>query len=371
MLNDRTWLLLGRKMSGEAKPEELRELEEILKQDPELYFSLHAIYDLWSQAPPEPSTDPEEAYATHIQRMRDRGVEGPFQDASTLTNDVDRPLSRNIPTTRMLVGFIAISLIAFVIWVTTTLVMPEPKPGLAHASSSEISTNNGSKTHIVLPDGTKVWLNAGSKLTYDKKFGEKIREVELTGEAYFDVAHNAAKPFTIHTRAMDIKVLGTEFNVKSYPEDHTTETSLVRGSIEVTLKDKHAKKIILKPNEKLLIADEQAMPSTPTAEPQRSETINKPIISLSHLNYSSLDSTILETSWVQNRLVFEDESFKDLTVRMSRWYGVQFEFEDPSLEATRFTGNFKDETVADALDAMKITARFNYRVNDNIIYLYK
>jgi transmembrane sensor len=174
----------------------------------------------------------------------------------------------------------------------------------------------------------------------------------------------------IHTKAMDIKVLGTEFNVKSYPDEKTTETSLIRGSIEVTLNERKADRIILKPNEKLVVSNEQVNDTVAVAKKAKA-AIQKPLISLSTLKYFSLDSTILETSWVQNRLVFENESFEEIALRMRRWYGVQFYFADEEIKSLRFTGNFKDETMEDALKAMQITADFVYRISDNIVTITK
>jgi len=87
-----------------------------------------------------------------------------------------------------------------------------------------------------------------------------------------------------------------------------------------------------------------------------------PVFSLEHVNYFSQDSTILETSWVDNRLVFEDESFEQVAMRMSRWYGVEFDFQDTRIQNLRFTGNFRNETVEEAMKAMQITAEFSYRL---------
>ena len=85
-------------------------------------------------------------------------------------------------------------------------------------------------------------------------------------------------------------------------------------------------------------------------------------MSLAHVNYFSLDSTILETSWVNNRLIFEDESFEQVATRMERWYGVEFDFEDARIQNLRFTGNFRNETVSEALKAMQITADFGFKM---------
>ena len=117
----------------------------------------------------------------------------------------------------------------------------------------------GSRTHLTLPDGTMVWLNAGSRLSYGKNYNTATREVNLTGEAFFDVAHNTQKPFLIHTARIDVQVLGTSFNVKSYPTDRTTEATLIRGSIEVSIKDRPSEKIILRPDEKLVVANDDEL----------------------------------------------------------------------------------------------------------------
>ncbi len=105
----------------------------------------------------------------------------------------------------------------------------------AHADNV-VATRKGSKTNLVLPDGTKVWVNADSRLSYGKNFGNQLREVYLEGEAYFDVAEDKRKPFIVHTNNIDVKVLGTAFNVRAYGNEVNTQTTLLRGSVEVMLK---------------------------------------------------------------------------------------------------------------------------------------
>lgn len=368
MLQDRTWHLIGRKIANEATPGELQELEELLKANPELHFTLQTIAGLSQQNPSENYLQIDLAYASHLNRMKEMGIDIPGADETQQLLSEDPFATRK--TSRRKAAIAGLSIAAVLALVIVLLYPPALKTGQAEKLQSEISTKNGSKTYIILPDGTKVWLNSGSKVTYDKKFGEAGREVILTGEAYFDVTHNADKPFIIHTKAMDIRVLGTEFNVRSYPDEHTTETSLIRGSIEVTLKDKRVEKIILKPNEKLVVSNED-QPDSLANLADKKQKHEEPIISLNHLSYFSVDSTILETSWVQNRLVFENESFEDLAKSMERWYGVTFEFKSEKAKQLRFTGNFKEESVQEALNAMKITADFNYVINNNIITITK
>jgi ferric-dicitrate binding protein FerR (iron transport regulator) len=358
-------------MAYEASPQELRELEEILKNNPELHFTLQALTDLWQQTPTEGSENLEASYLTHLSRMKLHGADLPgtheddFHKSSSLTTSKKHFLSNSW-------SLAAAAVVAVILFVAGTVFFANSRSPQTVAATipagSEISTKYGSKTNIVLPDGTKVWLNAGSKITYDKNFGEATRGINLVGEAYFDVIHNPEKPFVIHTAAMDLKVLGTEFNVKSYPDESTTEASLIRGSIEVTLKDRKADKIILKPNEKLVVKNEIPVNAGPVVtQSKKMVKISTPIISLGHLNYSSIDSTILETSWVNNLLVFEDESFEEVAMRMSRWYGVDFEFKDEEVQKLRFTGSFKNETVMEALKAMEITAEFGFTISDKHI----
>lgn len=374
MLEDRTWLLLGRRMANEASIQELKELEEILKINPELNFSLQTLCDLWQQSPEKNPHELEASYQSHLTRMKNLGGRIPGTNEDYF---VENPtlFSQTAKKTRISGGMVAGIGFASMAAVLIAVVVMNDTPVKTVRNhnppvTSEISTRYGSKTNIVLPDGSKVWLNSGSKLTYDKSFGENLREVNLTGEAYFDVVHNATRPFVIHTRAMDIKVLGTEFNVKSYPEESTTEASLIKGSIEVSLLDKRADKIILKPREKLIVSNE-TMPE-PGNHQAGSKNLNSgPIFSLGHLNYFSLDSTILETSWVNNKLVFEDESFSEVASKMSRWYGVDFEFHDGIIKNERFTGNFKNESIEEALKAMQITTEFSFRIADKHVTITK
>jgi ferric-dicitrate binding protein FerR (iron transport regulator) len=167
-------------------------------------------------------------------------------------------------------------------------------------------------------------------------------------------------------------VLGTIFNVKSYPGEKTVETSLIKGSIEVTFPSLSAKKIILKPNQKLIIDKTETISNV---------NINKvtaaqiPFISIQHLNRIGSDSTIEETGWMQNRLYFNDMSFQDLLKNMERKYGVSFHVADSSLDTIHFTGSFKDETVTQALDALRLTAEkstadFIYEIKGSQVFIY-
>jgi ferric-dicitrate binding protein FerR (iron transport regulator) len=235
---------------------------------------------------------------------------------------------------------------------------------------NEVSTRNGSKTKINLPDGSKVWLNAGSVLTYDKNFGGDIREVTLSGEAYFEVKSVFSPgttqkiPFIIHTQQIDVRVLGTAFNVKAYPNEKQTETSLVHGKVEVLIHNRPEEKFMLRPNEKLVVMNDEV--STPVTNKIVTKK-NQPFVSLSKLTYAAADSLVIETAWVQNKLAFDNESFLEVAEKMERWYNVEIRFKDVKKQELRFTGSFENETIQQALDALGITSPFHYTIQGNKI----
>jgi transmembrane sensor len=222
----------------------------------------------------------------------------------------------------------------------------------------QISMKKNSRTKLSLSDGTIVWLNAGSILTYDSSYNKNIREVALTGEGFFDVFKNKNKPFIIHTSKINIKVLGTVFNVRSYAIDKTTEASLIRGSIEVSFQDNPNKKIILKPNEKIVVNNDQNAADIPeNALSVTSKKINRiPGVTVRKLTHEYRTGEIIETSWTENKLIFQDESFDQISHQLERWYGVSIIFKNQQLKENHLTGNFTNETMRQALDALKLTA---------------
>jgi ferric-dicitrate binding protein FerR (iron transport regulator) len=416
-----TWNLIAKKLTGEASPEELLELEALLRGNPELHYPMQTMTDLWKSSSPEGQRMAERAFDRHLDRMEElhidfipvnrstnTGANNPPPPYSTQSmadpersadpgngagpersadrgKDANPPRSddpwissgRNPKRRRALIA----SASALCLLIMTGIIIftrsSSPRAPLAVNTSqppgtgSEVFTHNGSRTNLVLPDGTRVWLNAGSRITYDKNYGTTLREVGLTGEAFFDVAHNPGKPFVIHTARVDIKVLGTRFNVKSYPSDKTTETTLIRGSIEVSIKDRPTEKIILKPNEKLVVAnDDSTLHRNNSAHPEVAAKANESLVTIRKPTYESNTGAVIETSWVDNRLIFQDEEFRDLARQMERWYGVSFRFTDPKQEEWSFTGNFQKETIQQALDALKLTQPFNYSIEGNQITIY-
>ncbi|MBC9913606.1 FecR family protein [Chitinophaga varians] len=206
-----------------------------------------------------------------------------------------------------------------------------------------------------LPDGTAVWLNKKSKLTC---YPGDDRTVSLEGEAFFDVAKNPAHPFVIHTERMDITVLGTTFNVKAYKNDVSDETLLVSGAVEITLREQESSKIRLRPNEKIILHTSSSKQHPTTVYEVKNSVANQ-------------DSTLNETLWRENKLVFSHETFEQIAVKMERWYGVNIHIQDPSLKKLLFTAIFENETVDQTLTALQLSAPFHYQINQQDIFITK
>lgn len=371
MKNERIWELMARKMSGEASSEELEELDLILRTNPHLHFSVQAFADLWKHSSYRNLTESKQAYERHFEKMLEKGVQ---IGQPALKSDLDLLLlqgSRKSPRRKLLImGLVVLFIVSGTgWWMSSRTPKTQTLSSATQELVNEISTRYGSKTRIQLPDGSQVWLNAGSKLNYAKDFGKEIREVQLIGEGFFDVVRNPQMPFVIHTSSVDIKVLGTQFNVKSYPGDKTTETSLVHGSVEVVVRKRPEQKYVLKPNEKIVVLNEDMVNLKP-AQATKLKSVKEPIIVISPLTYKGSDSVATETEWTYNKLSFDDENFGEVAKKMERWYDVEFEFRNPKLEEVRIRGVLINETLPQAMEALKYANRFKYEIHGKNVIVY-
>ena len=174
----------------------------------------------------------------------------------------------------------------------------------------------GNQSHVVLSDNTVVYLNAGSRLVYPTQFTGKTREVLLFGEAYFDVAKNPDKPFIVKTSNLDIKVLGTKFNVSSYAEDNLIQTVLKEGSVSVRRNGAgfFEKDIIMKPN--------QMTSFDKTTSQTKIQEVDS--------NYYTL--------WTKGLLSFEEIDFARVIKKLERFYNISITFSDPQKQIIRISG---------------------------------
>jgi ferric-dicitrate binding protein FerR (iron transport regulator) len=225
-----------------------------------------------------------------------------------------------------------------------------------------VQTNRASKTSIVLSDGTRVTLNSESKLLYPSHFTGSYREVTLIGEGFFDVVKDSGHPFIIHASKMNIKVLGTAFNVKAYPNDRFSETSLLRGLVEVTLDDRPSDRITLKPSEKLIVRN------TPLEGVKKSPFIQNEALT-QVTNFQKDDSIVVETSWMDNRIIFNDQTFAEIANMLERAYNVEIYFRSEDLKSLKLTGSFERESIDDILKTLSLVEPFSYKIQNKQIVI--
>jgi ferric-dicitrate binding protein FerR (iron transport regulator) len=245
---------------------------------------------------------------------------------------------------------------------------------VAPAASTVVKAPLGSKSHIILPDSSVVWLNAGSTLRYSSDFGTQRRELHLSGEAFFEVKSDASKPFNVHTQGMTVRALGTRFNVKAYPDDHTLATTLEEGIVDVLIHSPAERKpslITLKPKEQLIIRKSQkeqpvsaeTIPAKPATASASSMPANREITLQTNVK------TELATSWKDKKWIISDKPLELFVTDLERRYNLQIRFMSEELKAYKFSGTIENETAEQILTALSIAAPVRYKFDKNRVML--
>jgi len=375
--------LLARKLSGEATAEELAELDELLTRNPEGVYYAELISQLWDEEKMRAPTDTDIFYLKHIARHRPdfRGL-GKLPVRPVIETEEPQEMSLERPAVeghgrRYVLGWAGVAAAVIITMGYFLLHNSTIKnPAAVVEKIVEVEAAKGLRKTLYLPDGTMVRLNGGSHIHYDSNMENMdTRIVTLSGEAYFDVARDKDRGFIIHTDKIAIKVLGTAFNVKAYPQDRVTETTLMHGSIELTVNNKPYQKIILKPREKFaLIDDIQEAPAStkPGIKAPPLQSINKEKLIVQDIVPVEVEDKeyVKEVSWVTDEFVFQNETLEDLAPRMERWFNVQIRIDNPQIKAFHFTGIFHKETIEQALTAMQFIKPFTFNITDNHVYIH-
>lgn len=202
-----------------------------------------------------------------------------------------------------------------------------------------VETTFGEQKNIILSDGSTVWLNASSTLSYN---AENPRKLYLEGEGFFDVAKDKLHPFTVTTPDhITVKALGTSFNVKSYADSPTTETKLLTGKVEVSSSKYFKNKLLMAPNDKVVFHKK-----------------NKEIVK-SIMDYN--ESTI---SWKEGKIKFINKTFKEIALDLKAQFDIKIKFKNVAIANSKFTGSFENTTpIADIFEILKVSRDFNYQLN--------
>lgn len=205
----------------------------------------------------------------------------------------------------------------------------------------------GSKTKLTLPDGSTVWLNAGSKMVYSQGFGVSDRRLAFQGEGYFEVEKNDEMPFLVQTHDVNVTVVGTKFNFRNYPEDEEAVVELLEGKVALENQLKEEAVRYLSPNEKMVL----------------------------HKATGEMDITSAKvkeaTLWTENILLFDEDLLPDIVRKLERSYHVRIEIENEDLKQARFYGQFNqlEQNIYDVLDMLSETGKLKYHEEGKVIYL--
>jgi ferric-dicitrate binding protein FerR (iron transport regulator) len=289
------------------------------------------------------------------------------------------PQKKNKPVRIILRKYLKYAALILVV-ILAARILPDiysPKPEITPvASLNEIVVPFGSRAHFLLSDGTRVTLNAGSKLSYDNLYGIENRIVELEGEGYFQVVAHPQHPFIVKTSLVSIKALGTEFNVKTYHGEKTIETTLVKGIVEVEFNEKteQTKTLLLKPAQKLTINYDDLQAEVPLETIKQTDKIEAKPKNLKVLNdiqtLAPADVDVIPIiSWKEKRWIIEDESLAELAIELERRYDVLIVFKSEKLKTLRFSGTLLDEPLEQVLKVIGMTAPVNYQLEGKRVIL--
>ncbi len=347
-------------LNGSCDKEEMRELDNWIRSSPENKELFNSVRNIWL------------ATAVNI-------PDGKFNESEAwkkIMSGIEEN-ERNLGLYKRLMSSIAlkkaIRVAAMVILLVSTGAVGSWLfflPGKVKVTDSycEIIAPPGSRSQITLPDGSKAWINAGSKLSYRGDFNISQRIVQLEGEGYFDVTSNKAKPFIVQTPYLKVKAYGTVFNVKAYPDEKTVEATLVEGIVEIEANDKSKPdgnyRYTLKPKQNIIyhidsgIAEQktETPDATSSGKPVKTDIPEKKVMVMSNIKPE------LYTSWKDENWVIEGVPLDELAIMMGRRYNSRIDIEDNAIKQYKFTGTIQNETLEQVLVILSLTTPLEYSI---------
>lgn len=323
------WAHITKKISGEGNEEDTSQVEKWLGEKPVNRQVFTRLVDLWNSEGHSVS-DHQSLLESLVRRIR---VHENRSSKSFYTSAFSRAAA-------ILVLVLASSFLVYKFL--------NPKPDVTSVMYQEIQVPRGNRMRLVLPDSTVIWLNNETRLKYASNYSSGNREVELSGEAFFDVHHDREHPFVVKVGKERIKVLGTKFSVNAYPEDQVIETSLIEGSVAFETSRKGSSDFLLEPGNSMFYDKEN-------------NSISTQKIQSSYYQY-----------WENGVYAFKDEKFESLAVKIKRIFNVEVVFEDKYLKNKTYTGTISiNDNIFLFMEAIRRTSvePIEYKFNKNIIYV--
>jgi ferric-dicitrate binding protein FerR (iron transport regulator) len=360
-LNNEIELLIISYLTGSISDDDLCRLNDWIRQDPGNREQFNLLKNTWLLAgyKPENISEHRKEFPGALHRLNEK---------------LERPDSLYKPN-RFKFLRLAASWIIFLALgsIITYLYISKNRVAQIAGDSGKVEVHSplGSRSRITMPDSTLIWLNAGTTISYDKGYGIDERAVDLDGEAYFEVKSDSRHPFIVHTSEIDVRALGTRFNVKAYPEEQNITATLEEGKIDINVPGSGKKKeiIMLKPNENFIYHKKL------TGKEEKSEVLTDEPAAGKELQSQNIDvisnvKTELFTSWKDQRWIIEREPFTTLVPMLERRYNMKIIFENPGMRDFKFTGTVENESIGELLNAIKFTAPIEYSIIKDTVRLY-
>ncbi len=328
MKDDRFWVLLSRHLAHEASEEEEGELKVLIEKSEEMKIRYESILMYWGKSQHQIDINSDRAYSNVLDRIDKVRPQSQMKVKSNYLHWVVR-----------LAASIVLAMVAG--WYFYT---PTASQKILNALTwSSKTTAKGERTKITLSDGSSVWLNADSEIRYPKEFDGGAREIYLSGEAFFEVTKNPAKPFIIHLSNGDVRVLGTSFNIKAFDDEPNIETSVLTGKVAFigTSLNSQRDTIRITPNYKVVYSKHSRQ-----AKKQPTNSID-------------------DKSWVDGRLVFKSQRFDEVAKVLERNFGTTIIFGNEDLKNCKLTGTFQNNSLKDVMELFSNTKDYTYTISEN------
>ncbi|MBD1420767.1 FecR family protein [Sphingobacterium chuzhouense] len=238
-----------------------------------------------------------------------------------------------------------------------------------------VEVPKGEKKIVTMPDGTQIWLNGGSVIQYSSTFGKKDRNIILSGEAYFTVTKNSTLPMVVEAKQVKVEVLGTIFNIRAYEDEPKVETVLVEGKVQLYINNDKSELHTMAPGDIIEIAPRKPAPLTDNNHDTTFLSIKKInddfVLTKKHFANTQEQGLPAAVAWKDDILVFDNEPLASAISKIEKWYNVEINVTNPTLNTLRISGTFEEDSVEQLLSILKITgATFEYRIGKDGITLY-
>lgn len=322
-------------LQGICTQDEFEQFLKWIKNDSLTDSGKNTIMEIWNEFEPEAGSDDRNRYNQILSKIHHQII----IEQSSSQYKIQKESTKN----RILTWITRVAAILLLPVLSLFLYTNSSKNELYTGSLNELEVEAPAcaRINFELTDGTKVWLNHGSKLKYPSRFTGKNRNVFLTGEAFFEVAHNKDIPFVVGTSRIDVKATGTVFNVSAYPDEDLVETTLVEGRVILFEKDGNLKIKALSPNECLKYDSKK------------------------HGYILETEDTKKYTAWKDGKLVLKNDLIEDVAKKLSRWYNIDVEISDTKAKEFTFTATFSDETLPQALELLSSATPVVYKLTES------